>query len=635
MKVVTLLLISVSAMLTDDKICRDSLEGRPWGSIRIGVHYPHITANRASNPGLTNRVVDEMIPKVISFWESTLEVQREPKRLVMHRTKIHLAGVPQYVKSTCTTWGDVHVTIPNHLLSGHISGNPGQDVDMVLLITIDDIPACKDDTLAFAYSCRWDDCGRPVVASVNICPRGIDIASKSSIAKFYGTIHHELTHAFGFSSGLFPWFRHPDGTSRVSEEPIYYTCSIKSGVPKVQWNVSDFKRGALPFWFMTNVISEIKERSVGSKCKCPTDPAKTYKAEDIEHCLTNKHECIFAVKTPNVVAKAKEFYGCNTVQGAELENQPASISCSIYESHWKGSMFGTEYMNQYQSDGLPFISPITLALLEDSGWYRVKYNMATPLIPGTVLGYKSGCNFVHDKCFDNGKPVKMDHSGNFFCTETLERSCSPDALAYSYCLASKSALKVPATYRYGLNSQMKSRDFCPVFLSESMEKWCINSKSAIGIEMNGENSRCLEVDSSIGGRLSYCLDIHCYGDGEYSIIYKKSGIPTETSSRCTSNGQRIKEDYYTFNCADPKVVCAAPAMPHIPIPIIKRPNAVPATNRFEQSESSKTVGEPFSNTTVVIVVVCLCVILVSVVVFLGYRHLRRLQTSTGNNISAP
>lgn len=44
----------------------------------------------------------------------------------------------------------------------------------------------------------------------------------------------------------------------------------------------------------------------------------------------------------------------------------------------------------------PVFSRITLALMEDSGWYKVNYSMASPLNWGKGLG----CDFVKKSCKD-------------------------------------------------------------------------------------------------------------------------------------------------------------------------------------------------------------------------------------------
>lgn len=44
----------------------------------------------------------------------------------------------------------------------------------------------------------------------------------------------------------------------------------------------------------------------------------------------------------------------------------------------------------------PIFSRITLALMEDTGWYKANYSMASPLTWGRNLG----CNFVKKSCKD-------------------------------------------------------------------------------------------------------------------------------------------------------------------------------------------------------------------------------------------
>ena len=48
------------------------------------------------------------------------------------------------------------------------------------------------------------------------------------------------------------------------------------------------------------------------------------------------------------------------------------------------------------SSNNPIFSGLTLALLEDSGWYAVNHSAASPL----VWGRAQGCNFVNKPCTD-------------------------------------------------------------------------------------------------------------------------------------------------------------------------------------------------------------------------------------------
>ena len=61
------------------------------------------------------------------------------------------------------------------------------------------------------------------------------------------------------------------------------------------------------------------------------------------------------------------------------------------------------------------LSRITLALLEDSGWYRPNYDMAE-----NFLGNNLGCDFVNQSClgYYNRDDVKEE---NVFCFQENEQ----------------------------------------------------------------------------------------------------------------------------------------------------------------------------------------------------------------------
>lgn len=100
------------------------------------------------------------------------------------------------------------------------------------------------------------------------------------------------------------------------------------------------------------------------------------------------------IKSQNVVKKGKEHYDCLDLEGVELEHYGGPGSSY---SHWSKRYLNEDYMVA-DTNGEYVISTITLALLEDSGWYKVNYNNAQVLL----WGYKKGCGFLEDKCV-NGK----------------------------------------------------------------------------------------------------------------------------------------------------------------------------------------------------------------------------------------
>lgn len=78
------------------------------------------------------------------------------------------------------------------------------------------------------------------------------------------------------------------------------------------------------------------------------------------------------------------------------------------------------------------ISGATFALLKDMGWYNVldRFN------DYTNYGYKRGCNFFNNVCYDSGSSQK------YFCSATTMSSisdCSTNFLGKSVC-TNKAAL---------------------------------------------------------------------------------------------------------------------------------------------------------------------------------------------------
>jgi hypothetical protein len=98
-----------------------------------------------------------------------------------------------------------------------------------------------------------------------------------------------------------------------------------------------------------------------------------------------------------------------------LEDDGGSGTAS---AHWEKKVFGNELMTGVIS-GYPVISPITLGLLEDSGWYTVDYTTAGFF----TWGKETGCNFITSSC-----------SGfKEFCPKYQRFSCDRSYLFKTYC----------------------------------------------------------------------------------------------------------------------------------------------------------------------------------------------------------
>ena len=122
--------------------------------------------------------------------------------------------------------------------------------------------------------------------------------------------------------------------------------------------------------------------------KFPGGISKVIKTEN--ETRTNEEKKF--IITPNVVAYAKKYFNCDSITGVELEN---SGGYDNYEnSHWEARILLGEYMIAEIYTPEQAISGFTLALLEDSGWYKV--NKFT----GGLMrfGKYQGCDFLKKDC---------------------------------------------------------------------------------------------------------------------------------------------------------------------------------------------------------------------------------------------
>lgn len=76
--------------------------------------------------------------------------------------------------------------------------------------------------------------------------------------------------------------------------------------------------------------------------------------------------------TPNVVREARNYFNCSQLEGAELEDQGED---GTVLTHWEKRVFENEAMTGTHTQN-PIISRISLALMEDTGWYTANYSQA-------------------------------------------------------------------------------------------------------------------------------------------------------------------------------------------------------------------------------------------------------------------
>ena len=80
-------------------------------------------------------------------------------------------------------------------------------------------------------------------------------------------------------------------------------------------------------------------------------------------------------------------------------------------THWEKRIFQNEAMTGTVHSSAPVYSRLTLALLEDSGWYLTDYSRAQPL----AWGAGAGCHFATKSCME-----LLQDRGTPFCSALMQ-----------------------------------------------------------------------------------------------------------------------------------------------------------------------------------------------------------------------
>lgn len=460
-------------------------------------------------------------------------------------------------------------------------GAVGEDVH--LFVTIEDTPDCTQMTQAYATWCVKDQCDRPIFARLNWCLSKLSLDT-TQVDDQVTVALHEMIHAMVFSPSLFKYFRNTDGTPMMARDPtdqdafpnaLRYSCgTTENGGLSSSWGSGNYY-----FADVSPAIVAINdERGFGS-CSCPLGRApgnSCFVAPDPSYRLPS---CVMRMSTPTVLAEVRDFFNCSSLPGAEVENQD-STPCVVIGGHWEQRVFAGEVMSTVKSDNIPtYLSRVTLALFQDSGWYKADLSKADTLTKNVHWGYKQGCDFATKRCVSDGISVSKRH----FCTKEGQKVCSLDRTQVLMCSLAELSSRPPTVFDYfgdthtGTFAEM---DYCPVYGIDLANRHCTNLSTASTVpysnvnfmrELFGTQSRCLEstlhgdvratgdgvypADSALFADVyPVCYEIVCDDGGRsYSVIVNASDSRRSLGT-CFTAGQTL-----TMSGLRGSVVCAPPA----------------------------------------------------------------------------
>ncbi|KAF7817552.1 Leishmanolysin-like peptidase [Senna tora] len=226
------------------------------------------------------------------------------------------------------------------------------------------------------------------------------------------------------------------------------------------------------------------------------------------------------VVLPRVVMHSRHHYGAfsENFTGLELEDGGGRGTSG---SHWEKRLLMNEIMTG-SVDTRSVVSKMTLALLEDSGWYSANYSMADHL----DWGHNQGTEFVTLPC--------NLWKGAYHCNRTQLSGCTYNREAEGYCPIVTYSADLPQWAQYfpqaNKGGQSSLADYCTYFVAYS-DGSCTDINSArapdrmLG-EVRGSNSRCM---ASSLVRMGFIRGSMTQGNGCYQ-------------HRCTNNSLEVAVD---------------------------------------------------------------------------------------------
>ena len=576
------LMVSGSAMPEDT--CPALIAGREWEPISIKVL---MGVTDGMDSAALEALTTEVLPRAVGFWEKSMRIRRTGSPVRMGRTclfKMRGVCIAELPQETCG-----HTAVPDKLLGSldvytrlgvrsYPEGEGEAGADFVLIVTAISHPR-TDDMLYVGYAniCAVDECGRPTMGFVNV---NANLFSKRDSNSIISSLVHELSHALGFMTTHLHDWRLADG-SRRNGVPKWVPYSVETdtegNIVRVKaGDHKNVKKRELIYRLPIGVVESLATRGFGkgSTCRCPIDPHTPISEADLTECLVNRGNCAFAITTPKVKAAAREFFDCDELEGMELENQNDIGSLYFLDSHWKARLVYGEIMSSHtRPSTTPFVSAMTFAFFEDSGWYQMDYSMTSTPVRGATWGYKAGCAFVQEKCINDetGEVQRPPIFPNAFCAvDTIQ--CSGDGKRIGRCApraATPPSFSVLPQYQYnnGLGSLDRLVDFCPVLTDEM---------SADDSHELFPSKRCLMggwklADDDDSGEMVRSLiqtetSIQCVGGQSYEV----SSADGQVRGVCIEQGQVLtypniySEGTRYIVCTSPAIICAQFRYPHLP-----------------------------------------------------------------------
>ena len=171
----------------------------------------------------------------------------------------------------------------------------------------------------------------------------------------------------------------------------------------------------------------------------------------------------YYINSSKVLEVAKKYFNCQDIDGVELEESGGSGTAG---SHWDARILLGEYMNGVIYTEEQVISEFTLALLEDTGFYKPNYYTGGLM----RFGKGKGCDFIKNRCVDSNHKINPFFENEFYdsiVSPSMDASCSSGRQSRAY-HAWWLYSNLPSYYQYFSDPRyggFSPADYCPVSMS--------------------------------------------------------------------------------------------------------------------------------------------------------------------------
>lgn len=351
--------------------------------------------------------------------------------------------------------------------------NVGLNVDLILIATIDPSLKQTDTTEAWASYCKLEaSSNRPVVGIVALSKFALNFSKKNWLDYYTSLVFHEIYHVIVFNNDYYDKFYDATTNTVKPSSSIVISNQVVNGIPRT------------------------------------------------------------LIKSTAVIQAAKKHYSCDNVAGVELENQGGDGSAG---AHWESRVMLGDFM-MAESFEETFLSEISCALAEDSGWYKVN------CYSGGLFrfGKGAGCGFLNQKCIQN---QQAQFKG--FCDQNGQALCMRGKKARGTCQIQADAtfakeLAAQPNYQYFTDKTLggyRFADFCPIAESAS-DKTHFSGSCVYG---EGNKSIPYESLSVISG---------CF---EANLTVSKASVSLRTLLDSFSSANPLPPTCYKYICDRSKV----------------------------------------------------------------------------------